>query len=106
MEEASSFGQQIQQDPDLTFGVRTVEADSAFDVLYKWILNHLVNHMDDSVGAAVPNFLILVVLRNKDEVGVRIFEDLLVRLGSEERLEVLIVQLLPGLVGLLVDEGP
>lgn len=62
--------------------------------------------MDDSIGAAVSNLHVLVVPRQKDEVRVRIFEDLLVRLGSEEGLKVLIVQLLPGLVGLLVDEGP
>lgn len=62
--------------------------------------------MDNSVCAAVPDLHILVVLRQKDKVGVKIFEDLLIRLGSEEGLDVLIMQLLPGLVGLFVDEGP
>lgn len=47
-----------------------------------------------------------MVLGHKDEVGVRIFEDLLMRLCEEECLKTLIVQLLPGLVGLLVDKRP
>lgn len=78
MKKAGSFGEQIEHNPYLTLSEGIIEADPIFNVLDKWFFYHFIDHVDHSICAAVAYLHIFVVLGDKDEVGVRIFEDLLV----------------------------
>ena len=68
MKISASFCEYVQHDPNFALGVGLIIEASKFDVAHQWILDRFVYHIDHSIGAAVSNLHILMILWQEDEI--------------------------------------